>query len=490
MTPFFHLAALQLSSNPATWLRPSANPGAYFAAPLLLLLYYLTLFLLVHRRRDPVPLIPQYAPPKNLSPAALRYIFTGDSDRKSVAAVLLQLASRGLISVKGHQNWFILNKLTDRVPPDLPREELKVFSVMFLRPEPVNTLRIPDEFLAPDLPLDAYPVMPFAGNNFNALSNHIQRALREAHESTYFTRHLAFTVPATILSIGLIIYTTFLPAAAFWISSILIGTVLLALLTPVFRDFIHNRYRDPGNWAGIAALLIVGAVAMAGLARNMKHFEYIYLSSLVATLFLNVMAPGYLRVPKLAARALAPAIEGYREFLSRVEVDPLHRLDHPQWHSGADTQHMAYAVALDLPGSWEAYVASSHPADPLPLTPSTSPTPAPAASVSAPAISSASSSPAVSKSAAALASLNNIGPGARLRAIPTSGSTWRFIPAGEKESSPSPLSKNWWRYAILFAAIAIISSPLMDSDPIAAYGTIFAIALVLAVLGFLFRPRD
>src|SRR4029077_17871782 len=138
MTPFFHLAALQLSSNPATWLRPSANPGAYFAAPLLLLLYYLTLFLLVHRRRDPVPLIPQYAPPKNLSPAALRYIFTGDSDRKSVAAVLLQLASRGLISVKGHQNWFILNKLTDRVPPDLPREELKDFSALFLSPNPLT----------------------------------------------------------------------------------------------------------------------------------------------------------------------------------------------------------------------------------------------------------------------------------------------------------------------------------------------------------------
>lgn len=158
-TPLPLLAFAFLSSNPTSWVRQSSDPSWYIAAPGLLLLYYLILFLLVHRRRQHLPLIPQYAPPQNLSPAALRYLFIGDSDSKSVAAVLLQLASRGLISIKGHKNWFIINKLTDRVPPDLPPEELTVFSVMFLRPEPINTLRIPDELLAPDLPNDAYPIL-------------------------------------------------------------------------------------------------------------------------------------------------------------------------------------------------------------------------------------------------------------------------------------------------------------------------------------------
>jgi flagellar biogenesis protein FliO len=39
-------------------------------------------------------------------------------------------------------------------------------------------------------------------------------------------------------------------------------------------------------------------------------------------------------------------------------------------------------------------------------------------------------------------------------------------------------------------AIAYVCSPLFDTDPIAAYGTLFAVLLVLGVLGWLFRRRD
>src|SRR5208283_1099468 len=311
---------------------------------------------------------------------------------------------------------------------------------------------------------------PFAGNNFNSLSIHIQRALHKTYESTYFTRHLAFTVPAAILSIAAVIYAAFLPVVAFWISSIFIAAVLAAHFTPIFRDFLYRRYRDPGNWAGILAILLSATAVMAGLAHNLKHFEYVYLLSLLVTLVLNLIAPDYLRVPKLAARALAPAIEGYREFLSRVGVDPLHR--------------------LDLPGSWEAYVASSHPVAPVPITPSTSRVPAPSASPATSAIPPQSSSSAASHTSLAAATLNSVGPAARLRVIPTSGPQWRFIPKGEASESDSPLRRNWWRYAILLFAIAIICSPLMNSEPISAYRILFAVAVVFAVLGFLFRRRE
>lgn len=118
MSLLLSFAALQPSSNPATWVRPTADPGAYLAAPLLLLLYYLILFLLVHRRRKPLPIIPQYAPPRNLSPAALRYLFIGDSDSKSVAAVLLQLASRGH---RRHSRCALYAGLSRFHSPALPR---------------------------------------------------------------------------------------------------------------------------------------------------------------------------------------------------------------------------------------------------------------------------------------------------------------------------------------------------------------------------------
>ncbi|MGH9712215.1 MAG: DUF2207 family protein [Candidatus Acidiferrales bacterium] len=490
MGSFLSSIALLPSSNPATWVRHTNDPGAYIAAPLLALLYYLLLFLFVHRPYQQEALIPQYSPPKNLSPAALRYLFTGDSDSKSLAAVLLQLASRGLISIKGHKDWFIITKLSDQIPPGLPPEELAALSVMFLHPEPVNALRIPDELVAPDLPVDAYPIQPFAGSNYNSLSIHIHRALRKAYESEYFTRHLAFTVPAAFLSIPTVIYTAFLPEAAFWISLVLVGTILLTHLTPLIYDFVYRRYRDPGNWAGVVALLIAGAAVMLGLASNLNEFHSAYLASLIVTLLLNIFAPGFLRVPKAAARALAPAIEGYREFLARVQIDPLHRLDHPEWTPGPETEHMAYAVALDLPGSWETYVASSQPIAPAPLTTSTDLPHVRSGEPDSPATSALVTTPDVSPSSIATAARVSTAVAYRLREIPTAGAQYRFVPAGEEAESESPLRHNWWRYAILLVTIAVVCSPMYDVDPASAFSTILIAAFVLAVLAWLFRRRD
>ena len=53
-------------------------------------------------------------------------------------------------------------------------------------------------------------------------------------------------------------------------------------------------------------------------------------------------------------------IGGYSEFLTRVEVDRLHRMQHPEWTPGSSTENLAYAVALDLHRAWEDYVANSN----------------------------------------------------------------------------------------------------------------------------------
>ena len=175
-----HILVLKKSCS---WAREVVEPRWYFATVFALTLYYLILYVAVHRTREIIPVLTQYSPPKNLSPAALRYLFTGDSDRKTIAAVMLQLASRGVVSVQCREDWYFIRPRTNRLPPNLPPEEAAAFSFMFLNDERLPTDRIPDFVRVRDLPGGVFPLHPLGGTNFLFLARKIHTALRRSRES-------------------------------------------------------------------------------------------------------------------------------------------------------------------------------------------------------------------------------------------------------------------------------------------------------------------
>jgi len=129
--------------------RETINPWWYVFVDGLLILYYVGVYQWLRRERSPVPVVPQYTPPDRLSPAAMRYLLAGDSDRQTVAAVLLSLAARGIVSIQCLGNRYGIIKRVERLPFDLPPEEAAAFSVMFLQPDPL---------LDPAIPKGSFPV--------------------------------------------------------------------------------------------------------------------------------------------------------------------------------------------------------------------------------------------------------------------------------------------------------------------------------------------
>ena len=153
--------------------REVIDPRWYVFVDGLLILYYVGAYKWLHRERNPPPLVPQYTPPDKLSPGAMRYLLTGDSDRQTVAAVLLSLAARGIVSIQCSDKRYLITKRIDRLPLELPPEEAAAFSVMFLQPDP-----LPD----PAFPKGSFPVNPIEGASLNLLTTKIHSALRSAYE--------------------------------------------------------------------------------------------------------------------------------------------------------------------------------------------------------------------------------------------------------------------------------------------------------------------
>lgn len=337
--------------------RDFVDPRRFLLIDGVLLLYYVIISKALNSRREAAPLVIEYAPPANLSPAQLRYLLTGDSDSKTVASVVLHLAARGLVTIKCLDNFYLITRHADCLPPNLPPEEAAAFCVMFGL-APASELPPPNPFLDPAVPEGSFLLHPIQGPQFGAVLHVIHKALRAGYDRRFFNRFLALSIPAAILSIFLLADTaaTF-PASLFQTSLVLIG-IFLATLTPYVREAFRGR-NPPDRQAGLIAIIIL-YLTYIGLSAGLTHqYPNTFLFSLLAAVAANVYFPQTFRKPTSEGVSLQHQLAGYREFLNRVEVDRMQHVIAGSWTPSQTTVNLAYSIAFDLHGAWEDFLAQS-----------------------------------------------------------------------------------------------------------------------------------
>ena len=99
------------------------TPPIYFLLPFALCLYYLIVWIVVGKNLPQGIIVPRYEPPAGMSPAAMRYLLRGSTDRGSVAAVLVHLAARKLISIQPENGDYRITLLVEHPPKNIPAEE-------------------------------------------------------------------------------------------------------------------------------------------------------------------------------------------------------------------------------------------------------------------------------------------------------------------------------------------------------------------------------
>jgi hypothetical protein len=153
--------------------------------------------------------------------------------------------------------------------------------------------------------------------------------------------------------------STFTGWLAYFMGGFILCGIFFINFTPYIRDLLRGRIRNPQNAAYLATLLILFMTWTAMFAGGSKHYTNLFEITLTAAVLLNIGLPAWFRTANEKGRVALHQIEGYREFLTRVEVDSLHRMQDPQWVAGEATRNLAYAVALDLHHAWEDYLANS-----------------------------------------------------------------------------------------------------------------------------------
>lgn len=315
---------------------------AIWWGPIVLAAFYAWMAARASGMRQPGTIVPRYDPPP-LSPAAARYALINGTDGKTIAATLAALVCKGLITVSRDAGGFLVKRTPASVPAGLPHEEQVLLDLVFAYGDP-NVIS----------PADA--------KRMDGMVSGVEGALMKQYQGAFNSGHYNQIAMAVVLSIAWALLSVRggqQMFVALWSScfTLVLLAVFWARALPAWRDLIQGRVHDRALFTTLFLMplpLVMAGVAWWVMSRVLPGSV---VSALLAMAAINVVGGSLLRAPTPRGRQVLDEIEGYRQFLLRVEQDPLDRMTDPQASSRLD-QHIPYAIALDIKEAWGDHLCS------------------------------------------------------------------------------------------------------------------------------------
>ncbi|HEY2069088.1 MAG TPA: DUF2207 domain-containing protein [Rhizomicrobium sp.] len=303
--------------------------------------------------RDPRrgTIVPLFAPPDGLSPAAVSYIHRMKYDRKAYAATLVDLAVKGYATISQENSTYTLTRTGKSVGDcGLAPVEATVANALFDEDNPNDSIVMKQE-------------------NHSQISSSIaalQKSLKNQYETNYFITNshwffgglaiLALTTVAAALlsessgaSFGILFWlsgwsvgTAFIVHRAWdqWVDVVEVegvGTRILNGMGAIFTTAFALPF--VGGWFFGAYMVSKGTTPMTGvvlIAAGITTFVFYHL----------------LKAPTLAGAKARDQIDGFKLFLTMTEKDRLEVLNPPNVTPALFEKFLPYAIALECENSW------------------------------------------------------------------------------------------------------------------------------------------
>lgn len=317
------------------------NPALFIVVCglLLLPLYYFVVWLFVGK--DPLRgvIMPLYAPPDDLSPAAVRYLSKMGFDDKVFVAAIINLAVKGHLKIQENKSNYTITKV-NASPRDrqLSSEEDRLWNEM------------PDKVV-----LGKYEGSSVATMRSNLEETFIRRF------SSYFKVNRGFITPGIAISIVTLVCAGIMENQDSWpvmiVSLFFVGTCWLTVAMYGIAWRMAKGKINLTVWVVvcIAIALVAGVNIMwYYLILLMKDlgFPILFLIVLFLTMATNLVFSNLLKARSSKGRKLMDQIEGFKMYLSAAEQGRIDRTNPPEKTPELFEKYLPYAMALDLEQRW------------------------------------------------------------------------------------------------------------------------------------------
>ncbi len=330
------------------FLRDNEGAAGALAGLALLCLYFGIAWWLVGRDPRRGVIVPLFAPPQNLSPAAMRYIHRMRYDRKAFAATLIGLAVKGVVTIAETKHFlgpvYTLKRAGDPKAPLSTNESLVAAALIGWDSEIELTRK--------------------NAAQINAAISALKQGLSDECERVYFNTNQRWFWPG----LGIIGLSC---AAAALLSHNLGGALLVFLWSGLFGVAAAVfGYMAFGAWRTV--LIGHGAFAVnlaSAVWRTLTALPFVatliglmfFLNDAIQPVTIFILAlEGFvalafyhlLRAPTRAGGALRDAIDGFALFLKTAERQRLETLNPPEVTPELFEKFLPYAIALDCETQW------------------------------------------------------------------------------------------------------------------------------------------
>ena len=345
-----------LVSKPTAWqwvgwvLSDDTSLDAALVGLLLVLAYYLFVWFRVGRDPARGTIIPLFAPPQGLSPAACRFLERRGFDNTAFAAAVVDLAVKGTLAIE-EKSGFTLSRRKDAGDDKLSPDESALAQGLFAGDEQIAV----------------------KASHYAAL-HRAREALRDSLAGDwgkgYFRTNRNYFLPGvgvSLLSLILVATTSNDTGMAIfimiWLSIWTAGCA--ALGSAVFSSwrFVAEARGSIRKGLQVVPALIMTAFAVPFVAGELYGLWLISGHSppavvvVAVLLLLNPIFFWLLEAPTVTGRRLMDQIEGFRLYLSVAEKERMALLDTPERTPELFEKYLPYALALGVDQKWSEQFA-------------------------------------------------------------------------------------------------------------------------------------
>lgn len=304
---------------------------------LMLLMFYVIAWHQVGRDPDSGVIMPLFYPPKNISPAAMRYVMTGKVDHKNLTVALISLAVKGVIRLKRSVSGYEITKLKDVIKGAglCSGGELRVMMQLFKGKRKQTVI----------------------GDNYDSgIQNSIRKLgvfVKREYRERCFMNNSIFAIFGVGLSF-LVLFFLMLHLNVFG-SGVTIQLIIAVGMTSVALYLL--LVKGGGGlvlYNGLLMLYVGWGMITDSIESGMPYQILVMCLFLVV---LNIFFIYLLKAPTPFGRQLMDQIEGFKLYLSTAEQHRLDVLHPPEMSSELFEKYLPFAMALGVENEWSECLA-------------------------------------------------------------------------------------------------------------------------------------
>ena len=325
------------------WWLADYGPPALGAAGLLgLLAFYFHAWRRAGRDPRPGTIVPLFAPPDDLSPAAMRYVAKMDADNRSFAAALVDMGVRGHIRIVEEDGGWLSGDKRSIVrvagTEPLPEEEEVALAELLSTGE---SIEMKQENHA----------------RFSASKKGLEDVLKKRFEGKLFHRNYGWAGAGIALFVAALWLAAAAVALATGVASLLaVGAAVGAILATALLLLMIERAQAVGKCLLVAAAFVTGAAALAlGMPLFFTVLETGWWFPLLLPIFalpVVISAFWWMSAPTSEGRQVLDRIAGFKQYLSITEGERLDRMMPPKDTPELFEKYLPFAIALGVENRW------------------------------------------------------------------------------------------------------------------------------------------